>query len=244
MDFELVRELVSADVKDDGECFRVTTRLEVISKLLSGSEWRKVAQGNLFHLYARRELHPDDEVTLISSHVDCVYNHLYCRAEGEMLQGTFDNSLTNASVVRAMLSGMLADNVVVAFTGDEEKNCGGAKSVVEYLSSVGCGVHFVMVTDVTNVGWEHGLSFTIENDRNIDILTAHTIVEDMKCFAGQYGFAHAAMPDETWLYGEYGLPCLTLCLPVGGDMHSDSGTLARQSSLATYCDALVRLSTL
>ena len=156
-------------------------------------------------------------------------------------RGTWDNALTNAAVVELMLSGRLPQNVVVAFTGDEEVKSRGAQEVVGALSEADCYVRFVVVTDVTNVGWEHGLAFTIENDLNVDILTAHSIVEGMKGYAGRYGFVHEALPDESWIYDEYKLPCLTLCHPVGGDMHSDEGALARLSAFPVYCDALADL---
>lgn len=242
MDFTTIRDIVCADCKDDGECFKEVSRLDLIERLTEQSDWHRIAEGKLFRLYARKPLCSSDEVVLISSHVDCVYGHLFCTLQDSLMQGTFDNSLTNAAVVSAMLRGMLPDDVAVAFTGDEEKDSGGAKEVVEYLSNIGCGVKFVVVTDVTNVGWQHRLSFTIENDLNIDLLTAHTIVEVMKEFAGHYGFVHDALPDETWRYGEYGFPCLTLCYPVDGDMHSDAGATARLSDFTIYCNALERLS--
>ena len=242
MEFEtLLKKLTCADCKDDGEKFTVSSRLDVISDLLAESEWNLIAKGNLCHIYSRCELQADQEIVLISSHVDCVYSRLFLEREGDMFRGTFDNALTNAAVVEMMLSGRLPENVVVAFTGDEEVHSFGAKEVVKYLSEIGCYVRFIVVTDVTNVGWEHGLSFTIENDLNIDLLTAHNIIEHMKKYAGAYGFVHEAMPDESWIYDEYKLPCLTLCHPVGGDMHSDEGALARLSSFPIYCDALVSL---
>lgn len=237
----LLKKLICADCKDDGEKFTVSSRLDVISDLLAESEWNLIAKGNLCRIYAQCELQADQEIILISSHVDCVYSQLFLEVEGDMFRGTFDNALTNAAVVEMMLSGKLPENVVVAFTGDEEVLSRGAHEVVKHLSDTDCYVRFVVVTDVTNVGWEHGLSFTLENDLNIDLLTAHSIIEGMEDYAGKYGFVHEAMPDESWIYDEYKLPCLTLCHPVGGDMHSDEGALARLSSFPIYCDALVSL---
>lgn len=239
MEFEtLLKKLTCADCKDDGEKFTVSSRLDVISEMLAESEWNLIAKGNLCHIYSRHQLQADQEIVLISSHVDCVYSQLFLETQDDMLRGTFDNALTNAAVVKMMTDNRLPEGVIVAFTGDEERNSSGAKEVVNYLSEIGCYVRFIVVTDVTNVGCDHGLSFTIENDLNIDLLTAHNIIEHMKKYAGAYGFVHEAMPDETWLYYEYKLPCLTLCHPVGGDMHSDCGSTIRKSSAATYCDAL------
>lgn len=242
--YERLKRIATADCKDDGNNFLVTTRLDVIHQLLHGTPWKRIKEGNLTHIYSRREIMAEDTITIVSSHVDCVYSSLFCESlcgeDGEqLLRGTFDNALTNAAVVELMLSGRLPENVVVVFNGDEEKDSHGANEVLNYLSERDCYVGLVLVTDVTNVGWEQGLSLTIENDQNIDLLTAHSIVNVInKKFKGLCGFQHAALPDESWVYGEYKLPCLTLCCPVGGDMHSDHGVLARVSSLSAYCDAL------
>lgn len=244
---ERIRGLVLARCKDDGEAFVDASRLVCIDRLLEGSEWMCVAEGRLMRLYSQRALQAEDCVIVVSSHVDCVYESLCFEmlpsddAAELTARGTWDNALTNAAVVELMLSGRLPQNVVVAFTGDEEVKSRGAQEVVGALSEADCYVRFVVVTDVTNVGWEHGLAFTIENDLNVDILTAHSIVEGMKGYAGRYGFVHEALPDESWIYDEYKLPCLTLCHPVGGDMHSDEGALARLSAFPVYCDALADL---
>lgn len=238
----IIKILACTDCKDDGEKFTVTSRLDTISDMLAESEWNLIAKGNLCHIYGRDELQADQEIIIISSHVDCVYSRPHYEAEEEnFIRGTFDNALTNAAVLKMMIENQLPKGVIVAFTGDEERHSSGAKEVVKFLSEAGCYVRFIVVTDVTNVGWEHGLSFTIENDLNINMLTSHSIIERMKKYAGMYGFVHEAMPDETWIYDEYKLPCLTLCHPVGGDMHADDGALIRKSSFPTYCDALIDL---
>ena len=242
--YERLKMIATADCKDDGKNFVVATRLDVIHQLLHGTPWKRIVEGNLTHIYSRREIMTGDTITIVSSHVDCVYSSLFCESlcgeDGEQfLRGTFDNALTNAAVVELMLSGRLPENVVVAFNGDEEKDSRGAKELLEYLSERNCYVALVVVTDVTNLGWEQGLSLTIENDQNIDLLTAHRIVNIIReKDKGHCGFMHVALPDESWIYGEYKLPCLTLCCPVGGDMHSDEGALARLGSLLAYCDAL------
>lgn len=234
-----------ADCKDDGHRFTVADRLDVIAQMLKGSGWQCVNRSELSHLYSQRELKPGDSIVIVSSHVDCVYGSLCFELQSDdEVKGTFDNALTNTAVVELMLSGRLPENVIVAFNGDEELESRGAQSLLNFIAEKDCYVRFVLVTDVTNVGWDLGLSFTIENDQNIDLLTAHAIVCAMKKFAGKCGFEHDALPDESWIYGEYRLPCLTLCHSVGGDMHSDEGAVARLSSFPVYCDALADLCNL
>lgn len=245
MEFEeLLKRIALADCKDNGREFVVTDRLDVIEELLEGSGWNKIVNGKLCHIYSRKELCATDNAVVISSHVDCVYSSLLCESLGEQMRGTFDNALTNTAVVAEMLDGTLGDNVVVVFTGDEERDSTGVDEVLAFLAAKEMGIRMVVVTDVTNVGWEHKLSFTIENDFNIDLLTAHTIVEELKEFAGKYGYVHEAMPDETWRYDEHRLPCLTLCIPVGGDMHADSGSLVNCDRFNTYRHALRKLTAL
>lgn len=234
-----------ADCKDDGHRFTVADRLDVIDRMLQGSQWQCINRGELSHVYSRRNLKQDDSVVILSSHVDCVYESFFIEHQtGDSVRGTFDNALTNTAVVELMLSGRLPENVIVAFNGDEELESRGARSLLNFIAEKDCYVRFVLVTDVTNVGWDLGLSFTIENDQNIDLLTAHAIVCAMKKFAGKCGFEHDALPDESWVYNEYRLPCLTLSHSVGGDMHSDEGAVARLSSFPVYCDALADLCNL
>ena len=62
------------------------------------------------------------------------------------------------------------------------------------------------------------------------------------------GFVHEAEPDETWEYSKGsssdlpGIPCLSLCLPVCGNMHGDDGVLLRKSSVIPYEDILRNLA--
>lgn len=245
--YDKLNLIATSDCKDDGQRFTITTRLDEIYQMLQDTPWKRIKEGKLTHIYCQREVQQEDSIVLVSSHVDCVYSSLFCESRrgenGEkFLCGTFDNALTNAAVVELMMSGRLPQNVVVAFNGDEEKDSHGAYEVLSYLSEKNCYVGLVVITDVTNVGWEQGLSLTIENDQNIDLLTAHRIVNTILLNGeNQCGFQHSALPDESWAYGEHGLPCLTLCCPVGGDMHSDEGALARLSSVTAYCEALCSL---
>ena len=149
-DFFDILQTVTIDCKDNGEYFTVTDRVAVIERMLAGSCYRLVAREPLALLYAKRELCEGDRVLLISSHIDCLYRACFCNDEGDCLRGTFDNSFSNAALLWNMLNDRLPDNVVVAFTGNEESDSQGAVQAVVALGRMGCEVPAALVLDVTN----------------------------------------------------------------------------------------------
>ena len=241
-DFFDILTAVTVDCKDNGERFTVTDRVAVIEQLLENTAYKLIFRRPLALLYAKRQLREGDRVLLISSHIDCVYGRCFCNDEGDCLRGTFDNSFTNAAVLWNMLHNDLPDNVVVAFTGDEERDSRGALQVVEALGEMGVEVSIALVQDVTNVGWESGALFTIENDLGIDILTGYNIISSLEKYGGRFAFKHNALPDESWDYADYGIPSITLCVPVGGELHGDAGVLLRKESATEYCNVLSLLA--
>ena len=162
--------------------------------------------------------------------------------------GRFDNSATNAAVIDLMLRGELDESVLVAFTGDEEKDSAGAIEIMQMLGRMECLVGKALVLDVTNEGWEDEAAFSIENDHGFDIITGYHIVELLQASGTSCVFVHEAEPDETWEYSKGsssdlpGIPCLSLCLPVCGNMHGDDGVLLRKSSVIPYEDILRNLA--
>ena len=229
---------VAVDCKDNGKEFVADDRISVIERLLDGSAYKVVAREPLALVYAKRDVCEVDSVVVVSSHVDCLYSSCFCNDEGSYLRGTFDNSFGNAAILWQMLAGTLPDNVVVAFTGDEERDSRGAVQTVLALGKMHCAVEFALVLDVSNVGWECGANVTLENDLGVDIITAHSIVEAVKNTGLEYAFEHNAEPDESWDYNDYGIPALSLCIPAKGDLHSNSGVLLRKSDFIHYCNAL------
>lgn len=234
--------MVTVDSKDNGLEFTVKDRVEVIEHLLSESCYRLVAREPLAFIYAKHELGENDDILLVSSHVDCLYGRCFCCDEGEFFRGTFDNSFGNAALLWCMLDGTLPDKAVLAFTGDEEKDSNGAMQALLALGRIGCNISSVIVLDVTNVGWDSGAYFTIENDSGFDLLHAYNIISSLERYNGKFAFKHDAEPDESWDYAEYGIPCFTLCAPVIGELHSDKGVLLRKESATEYCKVLSLLA--
>ena len=241
-DFFDILQAVTVDCKDNGERFTVTDRVTVVESMLENSAYRLIARQSLALLYAKRQPCEGDRVLLISSHIDCVYSGCFCNDEGDSLRGTFDNSFTNASLLWNMLQERLPDNVVVAFTGDEESDSQGAVQAVVALGQMGCEVAAALVLDVTNEGWESGALFTLENDLGIDILTGYNLISSLEQYGGRFAFKHNALPDESWDYADYGIPSLTLCVPVGGELHGDAGVMLRKESALEYCNVLSMLA--
>ena len=243
-DFFSLLRAVTVDCRDNGEAFTVTDRVAVIEHVLGKTDYKLIARQPLVLLYAKRELHEGDRVLLISSHIDCVFSNCFCSDNGDCMCGTFDNSFTNAALLWNMLNNTLPDNVVVAFTGDEERDSHGAVQAVVALGQSGCEVSAALVLDVTNEGWENGALFTLENDLGVDILTGYNIISSLEKYDGSFTFKHYALPDESWDYADYGIPSLSLCVPVGGELHGDAGVLLRKESALEYCRVLPLLASI
>ncbi|MBR5900843.1 hypothetical protein IKZ40_00660 [bacterium] len=254
-----ILERVMLLCRDDGVRFTTTDRLDEIEKVLFGSAYQRVDREDLFRLYAKRPIEElKGPLLLVSSHVDCEANITKCFCEdigGGLLKGTFDNAATNAAILSVMLDGDLPDNVVVSFTGDEERGSKGAEETVEYLRSKQLKIDLAVILDVTDMGWEEGADFTVENNFWRDD-QGKRIIEKAKKLGERWRFVpedtedipsyvppemvihEEAEADESWDLDEMDVPCFSFCLPVNGNMHSNAGVLARKDSLAKYCSAL------
>ena len=152
--------------RDNGRSFTDTSRLDAISQLLAGSNYSKINSDGLFHLYSQQKI-PSKPAVIISSHVDCERHITKCFSEilpDGILRGTFDNAITNAAILHLMLTENLADNVLAAFTGDEEESSQGAAQLIEFARRAGIKIQNVIVLDVTDMGWAENSDFTIENN--------------------------------------------------------------------------------
>lgn len=92
-------------------------------------------------IYKKKNINFPQEVVLISSHVDYVdeiSNPNFKITSKGNYKGTFDNAVTNAIAVIAMLEKRFADNVLIAFTGDEEEESARAEQVIEFLENKCC----------------------------------------------------------------------------------------------------------
>lgn len=243
---------------DDGKSFTVTERLDVVCKLLSKSAYRLISCKGLYHLYAKKPLEELGEMLVVlSTHIDCQKNITKCFSEvldNGLIRGTYDNSITNSAVVTLMLEDRLPDNVVVAFTGDEELKSRGAIALINHLREY--HKQFVtVVLDVTGMGWTEAADFTVENDFWKEAFAKAVIKasietgfhwkfvplnpQNIPTFLPQDAvIPFKAQPDESWTYGANGVEVFSLCIPVAGNMHCNDGVWARQEGYVRYVDAV------
>ena len=259
-----VLQSVSVLNRDNGFSFTNTERLDAIALLLKNSSYRRAAADGLFHMYTLKSVEDlDKPVIIVSSHVDCEYHITRCFAtinDSNTLLGTFDNSITNAAIVYLMLSGKQPDNVLIAFTGDEEENGRGAADVIRFIRKNNLEVLNVFVLDATEEGWVTEADFTIENDF-WDEEFGEEVVKLVRQSGYNWNFVPGepdeipdyipkqriinveAYADESWDYDEADIPCFSFCLPTKGEMHCNDGILARKSSFMHYTEVLERLLT-
>ena len=238
-----ILESMTSVCRDNGTVFTESDRADVIASLLFETDYHLLFGGKLCFVYGKRNFQPGDEVVLISSHIDSVYKEYFCREDGDMIAGTFDNSLTNTAVVCNMFEGRFADNIIVAFTGDEEVDSEGALEVYRILRQAKLNVRFALVTDVTNEGAEQGLAVSAENDRGVGIFNGKKIADVLiGSYAGEYTCVSNAEPDESWDYNALNIPAMSLCIPVAGDLHSEGGVMLKTDVLPRYCDALADIA--
>ncbi len=232
---------IALPCRDNGRIFTDTRRLDAIAECLD-ERWQLLVGGRLAKIYARADFDSRKRAVVVSSHVDMVANRCYADCGGEFWQGSFDNLITNAAVVSKMVQMGFASNVLVAFTGDEEEDSRGADEIVAALRQKGIEIGFVIVTDVTDVGWKSGKHFTIENifpndgqsvanllvrwvPQLLEVDKRPKVVVDAQC-------------DEAWQYDEHDLRCCSICLPCHGDMHSEIGVAIRSASVEMYANVL------
>ena len=254
---------VSVINRDDGRRFTETGRLDAITALLWDSKYRRINADGLFALYAAKPLteYKGTDVVVVTSHVDCERGITRCFSRREpkgMLKGTYDNAATNAAITFLMLKGSLPDNVIIAFTGDEEVDSDGVAQLIAFLRKHSVNIRKAIVLDVTDMGWKEGADFTVENDfwsgncgREI-IETAQNLPyswrfvpsdpDDVPAFVPKDVVIYKeAEPDESWRLDDFDVNCCSVCLPVEGKMHDDAGVLAREASFFNYTEALDRI---
>lgn len=239
-----VLERIAWPCRDDGRRFTETRKLAAIAGCL-GARWRLVHDGALAKIYAREDWDAGTPTVVVSSHVDMVAERCYARCDGEIWKGSFDNLATNAAVTSVMMREGFPAQTVVAFTGDEEEDSRGADEVVRALRGRGVDIRFVVVTDVTEVGWKAGKAFTMENLFPADGQAVASLLA--RCLPGlgdldpRPKVVVDAEEDESWEYDEYKLKCCSVCLPCHGDMHSEEGVEVRGESADRYAEALRRI---
>ena len=246
--------------RDDGKEFTITDRIDQISNILKKSEYSLIKAGKLFHLYVKKSVEDlkNTPAVVVSTHVDCQKKITKCfseRKDDGTLLGTYDNAATNAAILSLMLYGSLPENVVVAFTGDEEEDSKGARKLVSFLKKNDIRIKHIFVLDVTDRGWNEKCDFTVENnfwhddygekivscavDSGYEWRFVPSDPAEIPAFVpdSKRIYREATM-DESWEYDDEDMNCCSICVPVLGEMHSNEGVLMREEGFRRYTEVL------
>ena len=149
-----------------------------------------------------------------------------------------------------MVGGLFHAQVLIAFTGDEERKSRGAKQVIKELlrRSVFWNAELVVVMDVTKRGYKKA-QYTLENisveaDNKGSVLQFQgkgALRRYLKSFLTRPMVVKRAAPDEAKKFENCDFNVVSFCLPVKGKMHGKRGLKVRKDSLARYQNALVKL---
>lgn len=262
---EQVMSAVAKMCRSDKRGFTETEKLDAIRELLIDSEYHEI----LLHgtqIWRKDFTSPID--VIVSSHADVVNSISQCSSKlsnDGYYSGTYDNSGTTAASVIAMLEGNIPNNVMFAFTADEETGrCMGAKQALEYARNFGFDPVCIAL-DVTYEGYDEGHLFTVENlssghKKNEDMDFLNDVAQSMmnletegkqschfvkisknsipSLLGSEYIAKDSGWFDEAQAYVNEHAKAFSLCLPCEGNMHSNRGVDVRQPVFEGYINAL------
>ena len=259
MEFIDLLNMLAVPNYDNGREFVVRDRLDAVARALESTNYKKVNNTGLFELYAINGELPSEAV-LVSTHIDCVRDitDFYAReSDNEHYHGTFDNLITNGVILDLMLQGKLRENVIVAFTGNEEEDSRGACQVTEFLKNRNCDF-VAVILDVTDMGWDKDACFSVENNFWTSTMGRAVIctcendphnwvfvpsdVEDIPAYIpGDNLIREEALCDESWEYDEGDIQCFSFCIPTKGEMHGNKGLFVKKAAVEVYKAVLAKL---
>lgn len=243
---------------DNTHKFKVTDKLDEIRNVLnSESPYKEIYPGKICSVWAKTDNLPRD-VILMSTHIDTVKNITkpFSELKDGIYKGTYDNLATNAACCALMMEeDHLPDNVVFTFDGDEETGwCHGLKEAVKWLKSTGHNIIYGIAADVTYEGFYDNKLASYENmtGKKEDLNNMFegfksTEPDNMKTFsfvpiskdmipdnATDYFEGSTGMLDEAFMFKDFGIPGLSICVPTEGNMHSDSGLQMKEAVFEGY----------
>ena len=242
---------------DNGRDFTRTDRIQRIRDLLRSTPYTCLGEKPLAQVWQHPEFDPALALVLVSSHIDSLYTKYHASCDDGILLGTLDNSVTNAVVLSLILENRLPQQVLVAFTGDEEDESRGADQVIDILQNAPPNpIHpeMVVVLDITEESYDSH-SFTFENlfRASKEAHSAQLRFEKKRDLAqflrdllapSDPIIIKEGEPDESWQYDEHDLNCLAFCLPcktITGDMHDEKGVHVKESSVHQYANTLAEV---
>ncbi len=247
--------------------FYVKDKLEAIKKELECTEYHIIEKDHFLfcHRPTLKDLDKNSEIIIVSSHADNVEEITKPFSElsenNQYLKGTYDNLGTNAASTILMQENQMPDNVIFAFTANEESGkCTGLKAIVDNLRNLGYNNLKGIALDVTYEGYDEGMLCSLENMSTDMIETSYQTLlslepEDTQTFTvtpisnkkrpkdlnDEYDSGSTGMFDEGMAFKKRNVPACSLCLPCDGDMHGNSGVKVRQPQFEGYVLSLEAL---
>lgn len=242
---------------DNGRDFTRTDRIQRIRDLLRPTPYTCLGEKPLAQVWQHPEFDPALELVLVSSHIDSLYTKYHASCDDGILLGTFDNSVTNAVILSLILENRLPQQVLVAFTGDEEDESRGADQVIDILQNappIPIHPELVVVLDITEESYDSH-SFTFENlfraskeahSAQLRFEEKRDLAQFLRDFLAPSDpiIIKEGEPAESWQYDEHDLNCFAFCLPcktITGDMHDEEGVHVKESSVHQYANTLAEV---
>ena len=230
---------------DNGEKFsdEKSQKIPLIRELVKETGYfeEKLPLALLYSLKPIRDL--KGKVIIISSHIDThkrIKTPFYQR-KGDVCLGTFDNSLTNHVAIELMKRCDLKDNIIFAFTGNEEYGFGGAREVAEYFAKYENIKPKYITLDITdNCSIHYAVNLEYHKKKKSLVKKISRIMSESEFEYGRSKLANTS--DETEVYSLYA-KAVSICIPVEGDYHSNDGVQVYYSSIIEYEEFLHKLLT-
>jgi len=162
---EILKSISFYVQRDNGVQFTETSKMDRIRKILNtNSKYKEIYTGALTSIWVKdNDAERIETPVLLTSHIDNVkdINHPFVAKAvynkiGDVLAGTFDNTITNAALVDLMCNQDIDDSIVFCFDGDEETGqCRGLREAVHFVkeNEMFGDIGAVVSTDVTDEGF-------------------------------------------------------------------------------------------
>ncbi len=255
-----VLNVIKHPARSNKEGFYERLKLEVIKKYIekANAGYEVLSDGNNALVFGKRLPKDGEDIILVSSHADIVKQITKVSSEykpdDKLFHGTYDNLGTNAALVFLMLTSKLPDNVVFAFTADEETGrCRGADEALEFIKKhTSKDPEICISLDVTDEGFDNKLisleGLTLPDDKHKKVRDAMMLTEgeeesfcvvrakykDESLFPKSYLTQTTTVFDESAHYAHEKQHTISLCLPSDGVMHGNAGLDVKESTYVGY----------
>lgn len=245
--------------RSNKEGFYETKKLDVIEAYVEKiPNYSLLHKGKNSYIFGKKTPGKDDDVILVSSHSDIVKQITQVSSEHDadnhFFKGTYDNLGTNAALIYLMITNNLPENIVFAFTADEETGrCNGAAEAIDVINNwTGKDPHLCVALDVTDEGFNNKIlsleGLTLDDDQYKKVRDAFMLTEGEKesfhvikaakndaCpFPKSYIGGDCTMYDESIFYRHAKQHAISVCLPGDGVMHGNSGFYVKESTFVGY----------